>query len=460
MRLAHLIGPEIRDLLRSNPSEIGELLDEVHPEDLADVVLELDDDEAAELLQRLSADDAADIFGRLPESRQEALVEKIGLLKTARITTEMAADDRADLFSGLPEAVADQLLETLEKVDPEAAEEVEELTKWPETSAGHLMTPDFIRVVPDGNAQQALDAVRRQAQDVETINYVYVVNENDKLMGIISLRRLLTAKPEDRVGEIMTENVLSVTPETDQEQVAKLMAKYDMQALPVVDSSGAFLGIITVDDVIDVMTEEGTEDAHRVAAIEPIEDPYFETTFWVFIKKRAIWLMALFIGEFFTGSALRHFDEIIQSVAQLSYYVPLLISTGGNSGSQSSSLIIRGLAVGDVKTRDWVRVLARESGQGIVLGLILSTVGMARVVMWGDGLRFAGLIGLTLVTITAAGCTVGSMLPLLIKRLGFDPATSSTPFIASLVDVLGIVVYFSLAKLVLANVLSAAAAAH
>lgn len=456
MRLAYLIGPEIRELLRNNPEEVSELLQEVHPEDLADVVQELDDDEAATLLKRLSADDAADIFERLPEARQQSLVTKIGLQSTARIATEMAADNRADLFLALSEDVGDQLLETLEKIDPEAAEEVEELAKWPETSAGHLMTTDFLFVDASISVATALESVRKQAEDVETINYVYVIDKKRQLLGVASLRDILISRPHALVSEIMTENVLSVTPETDQEAVARLMAKYDMQAIPVADASGRLLGIITVDDVIDVMTEEQTEDAHKSAGLEPIEDPYFDTTFWLFIKKRAFWLLALFIGEFFTGTALRHYDSVIQGVAQLSYYIPLLISTGGNSGSQSSSLMIRGLAVGEVQLKDWWRVLVREVGQGVVLGLILAIVGVARVLMWGDGFRFAALIGMTLVAITTVGCTVGSMLPLLIKRLGFDPATSSTPFIASLVDVMGILVYFNLAKLVLAGLLSSA----
>lgn len=455
MRVAHLVGPEMRDLIRNSPEEVGALMDEFHAEDLADVVLELDDDEAAELLKRLSADDAADIFERLPEARQENLVEKIGFHLTARIATEMAADDRADLFSILPEKVGDQLLETLEKYDPEAAEEVEELTRWPEASAGHLMTTDYISVISGVTVGEALEAVRQQAaQEVELINYVYVVGHDEKLLGIASLRSILVANPFVPIRDVMTENVISVRPETDQEQVAKTMAKYDMQALPVVDEQGRFLGIITVDDTIDVMTQEQTEDVHRLGAVQPIENPYFETTFWTFIKKRAGWLMILFVEEFFTGTALRHYDAVIRSVATLSYYVPLLISTGGNSGSQSSSLIIRGLAVGEVRTRDWLRVLGRETAQGLILGLTLAAVGVGRVLLWGDGPRFAFLIGTTLVCIVTGGCAIGSMLPLIIKRMGFDPATSSTPFIASLIDVVGIIIYFNVAKLVLAPVLA------
>jgi magnesium transporter len=216
----------------------------------------------------------------------------------------------------------------------------------------------------------------------------------------------------------------------------------------------------SVDDVIDVLTQEQTEDVQKLAGVEPLDASYFQTTFWTFIRKRATWLIILFVEEFFTGSALRHYDEVIQAVAKLSYYVPLLISTGGNSGSQSASLIIRGLAVGEVKPADWWRIAARELGQGLVLGVLLASVGMVRALMWGDGMQFAAVVGVTLVGIVVMGCVVGSMLPLALRRVGFDPATSSTPFIASLVDVLGIVIYFNIAKFVLAEVIQSAVRHH
>ena len=295
-----------------------------------------------------------------------------------------------------------------------------------------------------------------QGHEVEIINYLYIVDAAERLIGVASLRDVLTADPMERVGELMVENIISVKPETDQEQVAKLMGKYDIQAVPVVDTSGQFLGIITVDDIIDVLNEELTEDVHKLGGVQPIEDPYFDTTTWTFVKKRGVWLMVLFVGEMFTGTALRHFDHVIASVAQLSYYVPLLISTGGNSGGQSSTLIIRGLAVGEIRAGDWYRVLVRELVQGVVLGLILALIGIVRVMLWGDGWSFAILIGIALVCISIMGCTIGGMLPLLIKRVGLDPATSSTPFIASLVDVLGILIYFGLAKVMLAQVIASA----
>jgi len=455
MRVAVAIVPEVRQLLHEDPSQLGELLEEIHDEDLADLLGLLEDDEAAQILKALKAKDAAPIFERLDEETQEALVEQLGVDTMAPIVSEMAADERTDLIEALPEAVGDTLLETLEKVDPEAAAEVEELAKWPEDSAGGLMTTDYVSVPLDLTVADAIERIREVGDEAETVYYVYVLDEGERLLGVVSLRDLLLSALTAKLADVMTENVYAMSPDTDQEEVARAMAKYDFSALPVLDPSRKLLGVITVDDVIDVLTEEQTEDVQRLGAVEPIEDGYFQTSFWTFIRKRGPWLAALFISEFFTGTALRHYDEVIQAVAKLSYYVPLLISTGGNSGSQSASLIIRGLAVGDIKLGDWRRVFVREFGQGLVLGLMLATIGMLRVWMWGDGLGFMLTIGATLVAIPLMGCTVGSMLPLLLRRLGVDPATSSTPFIATLIDVLGIMVYFNMAKLTLAAVISA-----
>jgi magnesium transporter len=456
MRMAVAMVPEVRELLQQDPAELRALLEEIHEEDLADLLELLDDAEAAQVLRSLKAEDAAPIFERLDEETQEALVEEIGVEGIAPIVSEMAADDRTDLIEALPETIGDTLLESLEKVDPEAAAEVEKLAKWPEDSAGGLMTTDYISVGLDMTVADVIERIRAVGEDAETVYYVYVLSNGGRLLGVVSLRDLLLAAPTERLADVMTENVFAVSPETDQEEVARTMAKYDFTALPVLAADRKLLGVITVDDVMDVLTQEQTEDVQRLGAVEPIDESYFRTGFWTFIRKRAPWLAALFVGEFFTGSALRHYNQEIEAIATLAYYVPLLISTGGNSGSQSSSLIIRGLAVGDVRVGDWWRVLGRELGQGIVLGLILAVVGIARVALWGDGLAFMLTIGATLMAIVIAGCTVGAMLPLALRRIGLDPATSSTPFIASLVDVLGIVLYFSIARALLADVLAAA----
>ncbi len=453
MRVGLLLGPELRSILRENPDGVRSLLEEVHPEDLADVVAELPEQEAAKILTRISADDAATILERLEDDTQEAIVEHMEPASVAQIAAEMAVDDRGELLDALDENVGEAVFANLERIDPEAAKEVEQREQWPDNSAGRLMVLDYVSTPVDAQVEDGIAAIRK-ASEAESVNYVYLINQSHRLMGVVSLRELLLAQPRTPLLELSFDNLISVHPTLDQEEVARQMAKYDLTALPVVRDDGTMLGIITVDDIIDVLTEEQTEDAQKFGAVEPLEDSYFATRFWTFIRKRASWLLALFISEFFTGSALRHYDNVIQAVTTLSFYVPLLISTGGNSGGQSTSLIIRGMAVGEVKLSDWWRVLIRESGQGIVLGLILATVGVIRVFMWGDGIRFAIVIGFTLIGITTMGCTVGSMLPLTLKRLGVDPATSSAPFIASLVDVLGLIIYFNIAKLILADVIA------
>ncbi len=457
MRVGMLIGPELRAAIQESPGEIPALLDEFHPEDVADVVGELPDDVAAKVLRRIDAEHAAAIFERLEDHEQEAIAEELGPESVAHIAAEMAPDDRVELLETLDEEASEAVLKTLETIYPEAAEEVAELGQWPEQSAGRLMTPAFIAVAPTATVAQAVEVIRRETE-AETADYVYLVQDGRNLVGVVSLRDLLLAAPASPLIELARENFISVPPTMDQEDAARTMAKYDLTALPVVlEGKGLFLGIITVDDIIDVLTEEQDEDVQRIGGIEPLEAPYFATGYWTFIRKRATWLLALFVGEFFTGSALRHYDKVLESVATLAFYVPLLVSTGGNSGGQSSTLVIRGMALGDVRLSDWWRVLLREISLGIVLGLILAGVGLARVMMWGDGFRFALVISGTLIGIVVMGCAVGSMLPFLLRRLGFDPATSSAPFIASLVDVLGIIIYFTIAKLLLADVIARAA---
>src|SRR4051812_6075645 len=456
MRFAPLVGPELHELLKEDPDQVRELLEEIHDEDLADLIADLPDDEAAQLLAQLPAEEAAPIFERLDDEQKEAIVTELGPESTAQIAVEMSSDERADLFKELPVDVGEKILASLEQIDPEVVVDVEELSKWPEHSAGSLMTTDYVSVTPAMTVAAAIEEVRNIGGQADTIYYVYALSSSRRLEGVVSLRDLLLSDAHKRMSDVMTENIITVPPEMDQEVVARRLAKYDLSAIPVVDARGVLLGVITVDDVIDVLTQEQSEDMQKLAGVEPLEASYFQTTFWMFIRKRATWLVVLFVEEFFTGNALRHYDSVLQAVAKLAYYVPLLISTGGNSGSQSASLIIRGLAIGEVKTNDWWRIASRELGQGVVLGVILAAVGMARVAMWGDGFRFMLLIGATLVSIVTMGCVVGSMLPLGLKRLGFDPATSSTPFIASLVDVLGIIVYFNVAQLLLADVIQAA----
>jgi len=454
MRLASLLSPDIKQILKEDPDQIRELLDEIHPEDLADLIGDLDPDEAGALLARLPAEDAAPIFERLDEHEQGELVEQMPPESIAQIASEMAADDRADLFNALPDAVGDQVFEALRKVDPEAAQEVRDIEKWPERSAGHLMTTDYVVVSPRMHVAEAMEIVRKRAREREQFVYVVYVLDQGKLAGVVSLRDLIIADPSFWIAEVMRINVLSVPPAMAQEDVARRMAKYDLNVMPVVADDGKLLGVITIDDIIDVLVQEQTEDVQKIGGVEPLDVPYFQTSFLTFIRKRAGWLVILFIEEFFTQTALRFYDPVMEAVKGALLYVPLLISAGGNSGSQSSTLVIRGLALGEIKLRDWWRILMRETVMGLILGLLIATIAMGRVMMYPDqSFLFALTVGLTVLAIILAGCTVGSMLPIVMKRVGIDPATSSTPFIASLVDTLGVVIYAHVAMLVMHQVI-------
>jgi magnesium transporter len=454
MRLGTLLGPDLKQLLREDPEQLNELLDDIHAEDLADILGELEPDEVAVILAKLPAEEAAPIFERMDEHEQEELVERMAPESVAHIASEMAPDDRADLFSVLPEAMGDKLLVELDRVDPQAAQNVREIEKWPDTSAGHLMTTSFVAVSPDVTVADAVLAVRKHVEERDEQVYNVYATRRDQLEGIVPLRDLLLASPSQKLWEILRTKIISVTPETDQEDVARRMAKYDLNVMPVIDGSGVLLGVITIDDVIDVLTAEQTEDVQRLGAVEPLDVPYFQTSFWAFIRKRAGWLIILFVEEFFTQTALRHYQAIMETVASALLYVPLLISAGGNSGSQSSTLVIRGLALGEIKPKDWWRILLREAVMGLVLGLIIAVIAMGRVMMYPDQtFLFALTIGVTVLCIILAGCTIGSMLPIVLKRFGIDPATSSTPFIASLVDTIGVVIYAHVAMLIMRHVI-------
>lgn len=446
MEFGRLIGPELRELLQDEPQAVGDIIEELHPQDVTECLGELDDAVVGRALTALPLEFGAQVFERLEEDRQIAIAKVLGVNSTVRLVTEMSADDAVDFFGVLPEETVVKLLTRLQAVDPEHAEDVRELTRWPEECAGGLMNTEYV-VVPDSvTIDEAISELRAKAgEGYEVLDVIFVLDKAGQVVGFVTLRNLLLSKPHAPVSDIMQHNMVSVRPEIDQEEVARTFARYDLHALPVLDNQRHILGVITADDVIDVVEEEAEEDAHKMSAMEPIENGYFSVSFATYLKKRAPWLLVLFVGGFFTTTAMESFEPVLQAITQLAYYIPLLISAGGNSGSQSATLIIRGLAMGEVKPEDWSRVLQRELGQGLFLGVGLGAIGVARAWLGGDGSEMATLIGITIVAIVTIGCVTGAMMPLLLDRLGLDPATSSTPFIATLVDVLGIVVYLSLA---------------
>ena len=458
MSLARLIGPELAALVREKDwSVINELIvEDIHPEDLADVLGQLDHADAAEALTKLPAEYAAQVFERLVEHQQEALTAHMGVASTARIVTEMDVDDLADFVGALSNETEVALLEHLEKVDPDVVVEIAELKRWPEHSAGGLMTTEFISVEPSLTIQQAIAEFRNQAEDIDSnLETIYVVDSRDRVQGYLTMRDLLLSKPNVLVSDAMHPRIISVPPELDQEQVAMLFAKYDLNTLPVIQNEEV-LGVITSDDIIDVVTEEQHEDVQKMGAVAPIEGGYLSVPTMMHLKKRAPWLLVLFVGGFLTTTAMRAYHTVLEAIATLAIYVPLLISAGGNSGAQSSTLVIRGLAVGDLSLKDWLRVFLRELALGLMLGSLLAVLGVIRVVIAGDGGNMAWLVGCTIIGIVVLGCVIGGMMPLILHRLGVDPASSSTPFIATLVDVLGILVYMGLAGWFLGDLVAAA----
>lgn len=453
MELAKLIGPELRELLAEDPAQARELVEDFHPQDVSESLGELDDELAARALKVFPLEYSAQVFERLDEDRQVAIAKALGIESVVHIVSEMDADEVADFFGLLPQDTTAKLFSRLQKVDPEVAADVHELTQWGEYTAGGIMTSEFVEVPVTANVDEALIILRANAAEgVEVLDVVYVLDPEGRVHGYVPLRKLLMSPAELPIVEAMQHNLVSVPPEMDQEEVARAMARYDLNALPVVDGAGQMLGVVTADDVIDVVEEEAEEDAQRMGGLEPIDESYFDLPFWKYFQKRAPWLLVLFVGGFFTTSAMKAFSSVLETVTHLAFYVPLLISAGGNSGSQSATMIIRGLAVGEITAIDWWRVVRRELGQGLFLGIALGFVGVLRAFIGGDGPEMAVLVGVTLVAIVTVGSMTGAMLPLLLHKLGVDPATSSTPFIATLVDVLGIVVYLSLAQWILSNV--------
>lgn len=460
MELGRLIGPELRELLREDPEQARDLTDEFHPQDVSECLAELDDELAARALKVFPLEYGAQVFERLDEERQVGVARVLGIDSTVRLVTEMDADDVVDFFGLLPEETVTKLLSRIHKVDPEAAQEIFDLTQWPEYSAGGLMTSGFVEVPTTATVDETVAELRAHASEgAEVLDIVYIIDEQERVAGFVTLRRLLMSKPQVSIADVMQTNLVSVPPEMDQEEVARILSRYDLKALPVLNAEGKILGVITADDVLDVVEEEAEEDAQRMGAIAPLDNTYFNVSFFTYCMKRAPWLLVLFVGGFFTTTAMEAFSPLLQAIAHLSFYVPLLISAGGNSGSQSATMIIRGLAMGEIESADWWRVLSRELGQGLVLGVGLASAGVVRALAGGDGQEMALLVAVTIICIVTAGCVVGSMMPLLLHRLGVDPATSSTPFVATLVDVLGIVIYLSLARIIVSGANAAMLAA-
>ena len=443
--IAALLAPDILALLDESPQDVAIETEEMHPADLADVAEAMPPERIAEFLRVLPATRAAEVLEYLDEELRTELLERMSSQQAAQIVSEMNPDDRADVLEELEEETADDILADL---PAEERQETEKLLKFEPDTAGGLMTTELVAVARNLTIEEAVATVRAAARagQREAMHAIYVVDMDGLLVGVLSLRELIAAPDGATVADVMHTEVVSVPATADRSEVARLTSEYDLVAIPVVDGFGRIVGVITVDDVIDAIVEAQTEDVQKLGAVQPLEEPYFSASFWSLARKRGGWLVLLFVEEMFTGTALRNYQRVLEASTALMFFVPWIISSGGNSGSQSATLITRGLAVGDIELRDVLRVLARELGQGLLLGAFLGAVGLVRALMWHSGLNMAYVVSLTLLSVVLAGTVVGAMLPLLLRRIGFDPAVASSPFVASLVDVLGIITYFSIAQ--------------
>ena len=455
--LDRLLRPEVEEMLRAGElKELRHLLEVMEPADVAALIDGLPDEDDAVLFRVLAREQATKVFEYLPQEKREALIGAIAneRERLANLLNDLPPDDRTAFLEELPGEVAQRLLEIL---NPREHDIAVRLLGYPEKSVGRLMTTEYVAVRGDWTAAQALRQVRRFGKDSETINVLYVVEKGGRLVDDIRIREVLLADPRTRIRSLLDGRFIALKVRDDQEAAVKAFGEYGRVSLPVTDSDGILLGIVTIDDVLSVAEREATEDIQKLGGVEALDEPYVETPFWTLIKKRARWLVLLFVGEMFTATAMGHYEREIAKAVVLALFVPLIISSGGNSGSQAASLIIRALAVGEVTLKDWWRVMRREIFAGLALGSILGIVGFVRVSTWArlfgsygaHWLLIAFTVMASLVGVVLWGTLAGSMLPIVMKRLGADPAASSAPFVATLVDVTGLVIYFSVAALIL-----------
>jgi magnesium transporter len=420
------------------------ILEALRPADQAEVFEELDDEDQVSLLPNLHPAISADILENLEDSDAADLFASIPHDSAVRIVDEMEPDEAADLLGDISTEQAQNILSGLENPD-----EVRPLLIHPDESAGGLMTSEFLALRRRMTAGEAIVALREWQPDDKSIYYLFVVDAEERLSGVVSLRQLVVSDPQALVGDIMEPEVISVPAGTDQEEVARIMSHYDLLALPVVDAADHLIGIITVDDVIDVLEDEATEDFQRLGGAQPLTQPYLRTNILAITRKRFGWLLLLFITESLTGSVLRHFEGELQAVVALAFFVPLLIGTGGNAGSQTTSTIIRALALGDIDLKDGLRALWHELRVGLALGAGMAVFAYIRALTWGSAPGLAVTVSLSILIIVIWANALGAILPLLAGRLKIDPTVVSGPVMSTLVDATGLFIYFTIAKVVL-----------
>ncbi len=452
---APLIEPAINGLIQArNFTALRETFKDWPPADLAELIAGLPEGEQVVVFRILPHQVATETFAYLQIDAQTALLKAMGHTEAAKIINEMPADDRTALLEELPSDAVHRLMELL---SPEERKIAQSLLGYPEHSVGRLMTPEFVAVREDMTVKDVFDHIRKYGKDKETLNVVYVVDQTGKLIDDVRIREFLLRPFEARVSDFRDSTFTALKVRDSETEALDAFRKYDRNSLPVVDSAGELVGIVTIDDVLDVAERAATEEIQRIGGSEALDEPYTTIPFRRMVKKRATWLVVLFLGEMLTATAMGFFEKEIEKAVVLALFVPLIISSGGNSGSQATTLIIRAMALGEVKLRDWWMVMRKEIKSGLSLGLILGSIGFLRIAIWSafsniygpHWLLVACTVAFALVGVVLWGSLCGSMLPFLLRKCRLDPATSSAPFVATLVDVTGLVIYFTVAVLLL-----------
>lgn len=454
-----ILNPLRKIIQSSDRKKLLEKTAKLHPADLAEILNHLDFNDAEFVYKSLDEDRASKVLVHLEEEVREKILSSLSSKEIAEDIDNLESDDAADVIAELPPSQKAEVISHIENVEQKS--DIVDLLKYEEGTAGALMAKELISVNRSWTVLKCVREMRRQAEKVKTVYTVYVVDNNNVLLGLLSLKRLLITPAETTVEEIYNPNIISVKTSAPSAEVAQIMEKYDIVVLPVTDEQGHLLGRITIDDVVDVIREEETEDIHKMGGMEALEDSYVSTNVLQMVRKRGLWLIILFIGEGLTATAMSFFENQLAKAVTLAFFVPLIISSGGNTGSQATTLITRALALNEISVSDWWRVLKKEIFSGFFLGLALGILGFLRVFLWSSFVNIYGehwiLIGITvsaaLLGVVMWGNIMGAILPLLLKRIGLDPAVSSAPFVATLVDVTGIIIYFATATFVLKGIL-------
>jgi magnesium transporter len=446
---------QLEAILESNDTQLlQQYLDEQNISDVAELVYELPDYDS-QIIAAMSVHRAVGVFKILDFAAQKKIIQTLPPDKTAGLLNELPPDDRTDFLEELPSNVVRELIKLLEN---EERKITLSLLGYPENSVGRLMTPDYVYVYENNTVQQVLETVRKVGKNSETIDVIYVINEKGELLDDIRIREFILASPEKKVKDLMDDRVIALNAYQDQEEANEVFKMNNRVALPVVSNSNKLLGIVTIDDILWVASEEFSEDMQKIGGTQALDQPYLEMPLFRLFRKRVGWLVVLFLGELLTATAMKYFEGEIGKALVLVLFIPLIISSGGNSGSQASTLIIQAMAVGEISLHDWWRVMRREILSGLLLGSVLGVIGFMRIFIWhaitpelyGAHWILIGItVGITLLGVVLWGTLCGSMLPMVLKRLGADPAVSSAPFVATLVDVTGLIIYFSVAFLTL-----------